>query len=113
MAGRIRALNRHTTGWMAYFALARTPGVYDRLDRRIRPGLRACRWKPWKLPRCRLRALRHLGLSEWTANGRANTHKGDWRLAAGPLKRALPNANWRKRGLNSLAERFATLTASR
>ncbi len=113
MEGRIRALNRYTTGWMAYFALARTPSVYDSLDKWIRARLRACLWKQWKRPRTRLRELRNLGLPEWTAIGWANTRKGYWPLASGPLNRALPTAYWRDQGLHSLTERFAALTASR
>lgn len=110
---RIRALNSYTMGWLAYFALARTPSVYDRLDQWIRARLRACAWKQWKRPRTRLRELRNLGLPEWTAVGWANSRKGYWRMATGPLNRALDTAWWRAKGLCSLAERFETLAASR
>ena len=55
----------------------------------------------------------NLGLPEWTAIGWANTRKGYWRIASGPLNRALPTAYWRDQGLLSLTERYGTLTASR
>ena len=113
MDDRMRALNRYTTGWMAYFALARTPSVYRNLDSWIRARLRACLWKQWKQPRTRVRELRNLGLPEWTAIGWANTRKGHWRMASGPLNRALGTAWWRDRGLKTLTERYTALTASR
>ncbi len=72
-----------------------------------------CLWKQWKRVRTRLRELRALGLPEWVARQFAFSRKSYWRMASGPMNRALGTAYWRAQGLVSLAERFDTLTASR
>jgi len=45
MEQRIEEINRFTVGWTAYFALADTPTVLERLDRWLRRRLRQVRWK--------------------------------------------------------------------
>lgn len=110
---RIRALNSYTGGWVAYYALARTPSVYRDLDGWIRHRLRACQWKQWKRSRTRLTKLRALDLPEWVARQFAFSRKGIWRMANGPMNSALGTAHWRVQGLKSLTERFETLSASR
>ena len=63
MEQRIDELNRYTVGWMAYFALADTPTVFQRLDGWLRRRLRQVRWKEWKRARkARLRNLRAAGI---------------------------------------------------
>jgi RNA-directed DNA polymerase len=112
MEWRIRELNAYQRGWLGYFALAATPSVYQRLDGWVRARLRACLWKQWKRIRTRERELRALGLPAWTAEGWARTRKGYWRMACGPLSRALDTTYWRRQGLQSLTERFGELYAS-
>ena len=58
------------------------------------------------------RELRALGLPEGQAESGARTRKGYWRMACGPLSRALDTAYWRRQGLTSLAERLGELMAS-
>lgn len=112
MQWRIELLNAYLRGWLAYFALAATPSVYRDLDGWVRRRLRACLWKQWKRIRTRERELRALGLPEWQAQSWARTRKGYWRMACGPLSRALDTAYWRRQGLTSLAERLGELLAS-
>ncbi|HQT95528.1 MAG TPA: group II intron maturase-specific domain-containing protein [Thermoanaerobaculaceae bacterium] len=112
MQWRIKRLNAYQRGWLGYFALAATPRVYADLDGWVRHRLRACLWKQWKRIRTRQRELRALGLPDWTADGWANTRKGIWRMAGGPMNRALNTAYWRHQGLQSLTERFGELSAS-
>ncbi|MBY6277698.1 MAG: transcription elongation factor GreAB, partial [Symbiobacterium thermophilum] len=54
--------------------------------------------------RTRFRELRALGLPEWVVYQLANSRKGPWRMAGGPLNSALGNAYWRAQGLISLTE---------
>ena len=112
MQWRIEQLNAYLRGWLAYFALAAMPSVYRELDGWVRRRLRACLWKQWKRIRTRERELRVLGLPEWQAQSWARTRKGYWRMACGPLSRALDTAYWRRQGLTSLAERLGELMAS-
>jgi RNA-directed DNA polymerase len=95
MERRIREINRFTVGWTAYFAFADTPSLFERLDRWLRRRLRQVRWKEWKRPKTRYRALRALGIPALDARRWAASQKGYWRIAgAWPLQTGLPNAYW-------------------
>ena len=117
MQQRIEEINRFTVGWTAYFALADTPTVLERLDRWLRRRLRQVRWKEWKNVRSKLRNLRAAGIPERDAREWAYSRKGYWRISNSPvLARALPNAYWADIGLKGFAEpyrriRDATRTA--
>ena len=117
MEQRIEEINRFTVGWTAYFALADTPTVLERLDRWLRRRLRQVRWKEWRHVRSKLRALRAAGIPERDAREWAYSRKGYWRISNSPvLARALPNAYWANLGLQGFAEphrrfRDATRTA--
>jgi len=106
---RIERLNTYLGGWMGYFALAETPSVFKDLDGWIRRRLRMCLWKQWKRVRTRYRELLALGLPERVVHEFANARKGPWRMAHGPMNRALGNAYWQSQGLTSLIERYQTL----
>jgi hypothetical protein len=62
MEQRIEALNRFITGWCAYFWLAEAASPFTRADSWLRRRLRQVRWKEWKIPKARIRALRALGI---------------------------------------------------
>lgn len=109
IAERIGRLNTYLGGWMGYFALAETPSVFEELDGWIRRRLRLCLWKQWKRVRTRYRELRALGLPEQVVHEFANARKGPWRMAHGPMNRALGNAYWQSQGLTSLTERYQRL----
>ncbi len=109
MAERIERLNAYLGGWMGYFALAETPSIFKNLEGWMRRRLRMCLWKQWKRVRTRYRELRALGLPEWVVHEFANARKGPWRMAHGPMNRALGNSYWQSQGLMSLTERYSYL----
>lgn len=109
MADRIRRINAYLGGWLGYFALAETPSVFQSLEEWLRRRLRLCLWKQWKRVRTRYRELRTLGLPEWVVHQFANARKGPWRMAHGPMNRALGNAYWEAQGLMSLTARYHSL----
>jgi group II intron reverse transcriptase/maturase len=107
MQQRIEEINRFTVGWTAYFALADTPTVLERLDRWLRRRLRQVRWKEWKRTRSKLRNLRAAGIPERDAREWAYSRKGYWRISNSPvLARALPTAYWADHGLQGFAEPY-------
>ena len=109
MADRIRRINAYLGGWLGYFALAETPSVFQSLDEWLRRRLRMCLWKQWKRVRTRYRELRALGLPERVVHQLANARKGPWRMAHGPMNRALGIAYWEAQGLMSLTARYQSI----
>jgi group II intron reverse transcriptase/maturase len=109
MERRISALRVYLRGWMQYFRLAETPKVYRELDSWVLRRLRMCQWKQWKRVRTRLRELRALKLEEWHARELAFSRRGYWRIAGGPLNRAMPQQYWIDRGFIGLRECFVSL----
>jgi len=108
LADRIRATNAYLAGWMGYYGYANTPRAFKDLDEWLRHRMRACVWKTWKRVRTRYRELRALGLPDWVVHQYANARKGPWRMAGGPMNRALGVAYWRAQGLSSLADLYRT-----
>ncbi len=106
METRIDHIARYLRGWIGYFALADAGQRLEDIDMWLRRRLRACMWKQWKRVRTRIRELRALGLPDWVAYEFANSRKGPWRMAGGPMNRALPDAYWRGQGLPSLTELY-------
>jgi group II intron reverse transcriptase/maturase len=114
MGDRIAKINRFTTGWMGYFQLADTPGVFEELDKWLRRRMRQIRWKEWKIRKARLRNLRSLGIAEWQAREWAGSSKGYWRVAGSAiLQRALPNSHWDDLGLRMLKPTWQRLRSAR
>lgn len=109
MEERIKHLNAYLGGWMGYFALAETPSAFERIEGWMRRRLRMCLWKQWKRVRTRYRELRALGLPEWVVHEFANSRKGYWRMAHGPMNRALGNTYWEAQGLMSLTARYRSI----
>ena len=102
LSQRIQAVNRFLAGWVGYFALADTPTPFRDLDSWVRHRLRAIVWIRWKRVRTRYRKLRAFGLPEWRVRKLANSRKGPWRMAAGPLNSVLTVAYWDAQGLHRL-----------
>lgn len=109
MAVRIQRINAYLGGWLGYYALAETPSVFQSLEGWLRRRLRMCLWKQWKRVRTRYRELRALGLPEWVVHQFANARKGPWRMAHGPMNRALGTSYWKAQGLMSLTARYQML----
>jgi RNA-directed DNA polymerase len=107
MERRLRAINRFTVGWTAYYALADTPRPFRDLDEWLRRRLRQVKWKQWKRHRTRRRELRSLGTPEPAARRLAGSGKGYWRIArSSVLQRALPNAYWADLGLQGFSDPY-------
>lgn len=106
-------VNQYTRGWMAYFRLATTPSVYQKLDEWTRRRLRQLLWKRWKHGPTRYRELVRLGVpNERAALGAIGT--SPWRMAHSPVvQEALSNAFWRNSGLEGLSVRYNQLRDSR
>ncbi len=77
----IGELSRYLRGWMGYFGLAATKGLFADLDEWIRRRVRMCYWKQWHLPRTRIRKLIELGVRREAAITHGASRKGYWRLA--------------------------------
>jgi RNA-directed DNA polymerase len=109
----LQEVNQYTRGWMAYFRLATTPSVYQKLDEWIRRRLRQLLWKRWKHGTTRYRELVRLGVpNERAALGAIGT--SPWRMAHSPVvHEALSNAFWRSSGLEGLVLRYNQLRYSR
>lgn len=109
MGQRIAQLNTYLRGWIGYYRLADMGERLKDIEGWLTRRLRMCLWKQWKRPRTRLRELRALGLPEWVCREFAASRKGYWRMAGGPLSRALDTAYWRVQGLMSLTDCYRTL----
>jgi len=105
-------LRTFTDGWVGYFWPARTPSVFQDLDKWIRRRLRCYQWKLWKGPRKRAQELSKVGIGPWLAWGMAYDGPGLWRSAGSPaLNLALPNAKLTALGFHSMHTRYEALAA--
>ncbi|MGH3965364.1 MAG: group II intron maturase-specific domain-containing protein [Pseudonocardiaceae bacterium] len=110
MVYRIGAINRFTTGWMAYFRLADSASTFRDLDGWLRRRLRQIHWKQWKTTAAKRHNLRIRGISERNARKWAGSSKGYWRVAgSGILHVSLPNTYWTRLGLNTLSQTWQRL----
>jgi RNA-directed DNA polymerase len=111
--GRVlEELRTFTDGWVGYFWRARTPSVFEGLDRWIRRRLRCYRWNEWKTPQNRARELRKAGIDQHQAWGMAYGWPGLWRAAGSPaLKHALTNRKLTQLGYHTLHERYRALAS--
>jgi RNA-directed DNA polymerase len=101
-----------TDGWVGYYWAARTPSVFERLDRWIRRRVRCYQWKQWKTPRRRALELRKAGVGRFLAWGTAYDGPGLWRAAGSPaLTQALRNVTLDQRGYRSLLVRYQSFAA--
>ena len=90
-------------GWMAYFRRAEVKGTFEELDQWIRRKLRCIRWRQWRRPRVRAKALMHLGLDPERANTSAYNGRGArWNAGASHMNQALPTVALQQLGLVSL-----------
>jgi group II intron reverse transcriptase/maturase len=85
-AERLRA---YLLGWKAYFGLAQTPRIWQRLDEWLRHRLRAIQLKYWRRGKKIYRELRTLGASHQVAWRVAANSRCWWRNSDGDIKRVL------------------------
>ncbi len=100
-------------GWMNYFRLAETKGVFEDLDGWFRRKLRAILWRQWKRPRTRARKMRQRGIEEARAWKSAyNGHGPWWNAGASHMNQAFPTAYFRSLGLTPLIEQLNRLKST-
>jgi len=108
----VSEINRYVRGWIAYYRLADTPGVFEELDSWIRRRLRQMLWKRWKHGSTRYRELVSLGVPAGRAALGA-VGKSPWHMSLTPgINEALSNAYWQNTGLESIAKRYFKLRYS-
>ena len=78
---KITKLNQVIRGWINYFRIADMKGLMKEIGEHLRHRLRMCIWKYWKKPKTKYKALRKLGISEYSAYAVANTRKGYYWVA--------------------------------
>jgi group II intron reverse transcriptase/maturase len=107
---RIGAINRFTTGWMAYFRLTDLASTFPDLEGWLRRRLRQIHWKQWKTTAAKRHNLRIRGIPERNARRWAGSSKGYWRIAGSQvLHVALPNTYWTHLGLKTLSQTWQRL----
>ena len=116
-AGRGRSVGRTVEtlapllrGWMQYFRLAQTRGVFEELDGWLRRRLRCILWRQWKRPRTRAQRLMQRGLDEARAWASANNGRGPWwNAGASHMNDAFRKTFFDRLGLISLLEQHRRL----
>jgi len=78
---RLSELNAYLRGWINYYGLCDTKGLWIPLDEWIRRRLRMCLWKQWRMCRTKVRNLLNLGTPRSLAFRTALSRKGYWRLS--------------------------------
>ncbi len=100
-------------GWITYFRLAETKGVFEDLDGWFRRKLRAILWRQWNRPRTRARKLRQRGLDEARAWMSAYNGHGPWSNAgASHMNQAYPMSYFRSLGLTPLIDQLNRLKSA-
>jgi len=89
----IQEINTYIVGWIGYYRQAKTPSIYEELDKWIRRRLRQMIWKRWKRGTTRFRELVRLGVPKrWAQEGAGG--KSPWHMSASPvINQALRNRN--------------------
>jgi RNA-directed DNA polymerase len=105
----IQEINTYMVGWIGYYRQAKTPSIYEELDKWIRRRLRQMIWKRWKRGTTRFRELVKLGVPKrWAQEGAGGT--SPWHMSASPvLNEALSNGYFRNLGLVSIKTRYLEL----
>jgi RNA-directed DNA polymerase len=98
----IDELRGYLLGWKAYFGLADTPKIFDRLDKWIRRRLRAIQLHQWQRGRTTYRELRARGVAHRVALGVAKHCRRCWWTAKW-MHIAMPYSLFDEMGLPRLA----------
>ena len=105
----IQEINTYIVGWIGYYRQAKTPSIYEGLDKWIRRRLRQMIWKRWKKGTTRFRELVRLGVPKWWAQGGAGG-RSPWHMTTSPvIKQALSNEYFQSQGLKSIKIRYQEL----
>jgi len=110
VAGDLAPLMR---GWMAYFRLAETKGDLESLDEWVRRKLRCIRWRQWRRPRTRMRALVRAGIAKDRAVQSVGNGRGPWwNAGASHMNQAVPAKALRQLWLVSFLDEHRRLARS-
>jgi RNA-directed DNA polymerase len=97
-------------GWVNYFRLAETKGVFEELDEWIRRKLRCILWRQWKRSYTRVKNLMKRGLTEERAWRSATNGRGPWWNSGAPhMNEACPKKLFDALGLVSLRTQLQEL----
>jgi len=99
MAQVIERLRPYLLGWKAYYGLAQTPGIWQKLDEWLRHRLRAIQLKHWKRGKTMYRELLKLGAAEDVARRVAANSRRWWHNSAGDINRVLTIAYFDRLGV--------------
>jgi RNA-directed DNA polymerase len=110
----IKELNQLLRGWIQYFRLAETKGIFEDLDKWLRHKLRCQIWRQWKRPFTRAKNLMKRGLEELRAWKSATNGRGAWWNAkASHMNEAFPKSYFDRLGLVSLLDQQRQLQFSK
>ena len=97
-------------GWLNYFRLAETSGIFKELDGWIRRRLRTILWRQWKRTYTRARKLMCRGLDKERAWRSATNGRGPWwNAGSSHMNQALPKRYFDAVGLVSLLDQHRRL----
>jgi len=99
----VERLRVYLLGWKGYYQLARTPGIWRRLDEWLRHRLRAIQLKQWKRGKTMYRELLALGAKPAVAQKVAANSRCWWRNSAKLLNSVLTIAYFDRLGLTRLS----------
>ena len=103
VANTVKDLVPVVRGWIGYFRLAETQGIFEDLDGWLRRKLRCVLWRQWKRPPTRFARLMQRGLSEARARASAGNGRGPWwNAGASHMNDAFRAAFFANLGLPSL-----------
>ena len=103
LARTVQDLTPILRGWMQYFRLAETKGVFEELDGWMRRKLRCLLWRQWKRPHTRAKRLMQRGLEQGRAWQSAYNGRGPWwNAGAGHMNDAYRATVFAQLGLPSL-----------
>jgi RNA-directed DNA polymerase len=101
----IKDLNSLLRGWMQYFRLAETKGIFEELDGWLRRKMRCLLWRQWKRSFTRARNLMKRGLDKLRAWMSATNGRGAWwNAGASHMNEAFPKSYFDRLGLVSLLD---------
>jgi RNA-directed DNA polymerase len=114
MSQVIKELNPLLRGWMQYFQMAETKGIFEELDGWLRRKLRCLLWRQWKRSLTRARNLIRRGLDNLRAWKSATNGRGAWwNAGASHMNEAFPKSYFDRKGLVSLLDLLRQLQFSK
>lgn len=100
----IEDMNPQLRGWINYYRLSETRGIFEELDGWIRRRYRCMIWRQWKKPKTRVKKLINRGLDEKRASKSAYNGRGPWwNSGASHMNQALPTSYFDMCGLLTLS----------